>query len=128
MKVILIVVLALIVPATLAALGTDGLQTINLGSKTLTPNVHGTITEVFTPSSFLVDNETVVYLDFTDEDPANLYKGNYEILMNYLNYKLLGKKVYVKDNYAYFDLNGAISSASINEMIQREIEGMIDCQ
>jgi hypothetical protein len=61
-------------------------------------------------------------------DPSDLDKGDYELLMNYLKYKLIGKDVYAKDNYAYFDLNGAINSVSINDMIQKEIWGMITGQ
>jgi hypothetical protein len=48
--------------------------------------------------------------------------------MKYLKYKLIGKEVFVKDNYAYFDLNGAISTESINEIIQEEIWGKITDQ
>jgi hypothetical protein len=125
MKFILIlVVLDLFV---FGALGMDSALEVNIGTEIITVDIHGTITDVFTPSSLLIGNGTVVYLDI-DADPDDLNYGNYEILMDYLKHKLIGQEVYVKDNYAYYDLNGAFYSVSINDIIQEEIWGMKGCQ
>jgi hypothetical protein len=99
-------------------------QTANQGTETFTFNIHGTITDVLTPSSILIGNE-MVELNLGFINPSGLYEGNYELLMNSLKDKLIGKEVLVKDNYAYYDLNGAINTVSINEMIQKEVWGML---
>lgn len=99
-------------------------QSEQSGSKTVTFNSHGTITDVLTPSKILVGKE-VVELNLGSTNPSDLYKGNYEILMDFLKEKLIGQEVFIKDNYAYLDLNGAINSVSINEMIQKEVWGKL---
>lgn len=104
-----------------------GGQMVNLGTETVEFDMHGMITDVLSPSTILIGREAVnLRLDYIDS--SYLEKGEYELLMDYLKYKLIGKEVYVKDNYAYFDLNGAISSASVNDMIQGEIWGKITSQ
>ena len=40
----------------------------------------------------------------------------------------IGKDVFVKGKYVYFDLQGAYNSESINEMIQKEIMDLRDQQ
>jgi hypothetical protein len=95
-------------------------QPEQLGIRTITFNLRGTITDVLTPSKILIGKE-IVELDLGSTDPSDLYKGNYEIFMDFLKEKLVGQEVFIKDNYAYFDLNGAVNSVSINEMIQEEV-------
>ncbi len=78
----------------------------------------GTITNVLTPSSIIIGNEEV---KLEGVDPSGLYISTYAYLMEDLKTWLIGKDVFVKGNYVYFDLNGAYNSISINEMIQKEI-------
>jgi hypothetical protein len=84
----------------------------------------GTITNVLSPSSLVVD-KAVINLDGVD--PSGLYRFTYSYLMDDLKY-YIGKDVLVKGNYVYLDLQGAYDSESINEMIQKEISDLRDQQ
>jgi hypothetical protein len=84
----------------------------------------GTITNVLSPSSLVVD-KAVINLDGVD--PTGLYRFTYSYLMDDLKY-YIGKDVLVKGNYVYLDLQGAYNSESINEMIQKEISDLRDQQ
>ncbi len=86
-------------------------------------DMHGTITDVITPSSLKIDNK-VVNLEGVDD--SGLYMETYIALMYDLKNWLIGKDVIVNGNYAYFDLDGSYNSISINEMIQQEIQGLKD--
>ncbi|MCJ7445014.1 MAG: hypothetical protein MUO26_10900 [Methanotrichaceae archaeon] len=81
-------------------------------------DMNGTITNVLTPSSIIIGNEEV---KLEGVDPYGLYSSAYAYLVEDLKNWLIGKDVFVKGNYVYFDLNGAYNSISINEMIQKEI-------
>ena len=87
-------------------------------------DMRGTITNVLSPSSIVVD-KLVVNLDGVD--PSGLYRFTYSYLMHDLKY-YIGKDVFVKGNYVYLDLQGAYNSVSINEMIQKEISDLRDQQ
>ncbi len=86
-------------------------------------DMQGTITDVLAPNILSIDGKSLT-LDGVDTSGLNLTQ-NY-ILMSNLRGWLIGKDVYVKGNYAYFDLNGSYSSESINEMIQKEIQKIKD--
>ena len=86
---------------------------VNLGF-----DMRGTITNVLSPSSIVV-GMNVVNLDGVD--PSGLYRFTYSYLLQDLKEYYIGKDVFVKGNYVYFDLQGAYNSESINEMIQKEI-------
>ena len=92
--------------------GTD-MKTTNLSF-----DMSGTITNVLSPSSIVIGMD-VVNLDGVD--PSALYMFTYSYLMRDLKDYYIGKDVFVKGNYVYFDLQGAYNSESINEMIQKEI-------
>jgi hypothetical protein len=81
-------------------------------------DMSGTITNVLSPSSIVVGMD-VVNLDGVD--PSGLYRFTYSYLTRDLKEYYIGKDVFVKGNYVYFDLQGAYNSESINEMIQKEI-------
>jgi hypothetical protein len=87
-------------------------------------DMRGTITNVLSPSSIVVD-KAVVNLDGVD--PSGLYRFTYSYLMDDLKY-YIGKDVLVKGNYVYLDLQGSYNSESINEMIQKEISDLRDQQ
>jgi hypothetical protein len=84
-------------------------------------DMQGTINDVISPTSLKVDN-TIVNLDGVDASGLN--RSQYYCLMLDLRDWLIGKNVFVKDNYVYFDLVGSYNSVSINEMIQKEIKDM----
>jgi hypothetical protein len=88
-------------------------------------DMSGTITDVLNPSTILVGKEKIT-LDGVD--PSDLNSASYTYLMMDLNGWLLGQDVLVKGNRAYFDLNGAYNSVSINEMIQKEVNDLWDEQ
>ena len=77
----------------------------------------GTITNILSPSSIVI-GMNVVNLD--NVDPSGLYRFTYSYLIDDLKY-YIGKDVFVKGNYVYFDLQGSYNSESINEMIQKKI-------
>ncbi len=81
-------------------------------------DMQGTITQVISPTTLLIDGKEV---NLTGVDPSGLYGTQYEYLMLDLRDTILGKDVFVKDGYVYFDLVGSYESTSINEMIQKEI-------
>lgn len=81
-------------------------------------DMRGTITNILSPSSIVIGKD-VVNLDGVD--PSGLYRSTYSYLMDDLKQYYIGKDVFVKGNYVYFDLQGAYNSESINEMIQKEI-------
>jgi hypothetical protein len=85
----------------------------------------GTITNVLSPSSIVIDSD-VVNLDGVD--PSGLFSSSYSYLMGDLIDYYIGKDVFVKGNYVYFDLQGAYNSESINEIIQKEILGLREQQ
>jgi len=82
-------------------------------------DMQGTITDVISPSSLLIGNNTV---SLVDVDASGLNQKQYAYLMNDLKSSLPGKDVFVKGGYVYFDLTGSYNSVSINEMTQKEIE------
>jgi len=84
-------------------------------------DMQGTISDVLSPTSLKVD-DTIVYLK--DVDPSGLNNTQYWILMLMLDDWLVGKDVFVKDNYVYFDLGGSYNSESINQMIQNKIRDL----
>ncbi len=84
-------------------------------------DMQGTINDVLTPGSLVVDNK-VVYL--ADIDTSGLNATQYAYLVYDLKSWLIGKDVFIKDGYVYFDLNGSYNSVSINEMIQKEIQNL----
>jgi hypothetical protein len=92
--------------------GTD-MKTTNLSF-----DMSGTITNVLSPSSIVIGMD-VVNLDGVD--PSALYMFTYSYLMRDLKDYYIGKDVFVKGNYVYFDLQGAYNSESVNEMIQKDI-------
>ena len=81
-------------------------------------DMRGTITNILSPSSIVVGKD-VANLDGVN--PSGLYRFTYSYLMDDLKQYYIGKDVFVKGNYVYFDLQGAYNSESINEMIQKEI-------
>ncbi len=85
----------------------------------------GTITDVLTPSSILVDN---VNVNLESVDSSDLNPASYAYLMRDLKEWLVGKDVFVRDGRVYFDLNGAYNSVSINENIQKEIDDLLEEQ
>jgi hypothetical protein len=88
-------------------------------------DMRGTITNVLSPSSIVV-GMNLVNLDSVD--PSGLYRFTYSYLMDDLKGYYIGKDVFVKGKYVYFDLQGAYNSESINEMIQKEIMDLRDQQ
>lgn len=86
-------------------------------------DMEATIARVDSPSSLLIDNKTV---KLADVDASGLTGGQFNYLMNDLNDWLLGKDVFVKDDYVYFNLGGSYNSISINEMIQNDIKKLME--
>jgi len=84
-------------------------------------DMQGNITKVISPSSLLIGNNT---LNLADVDASGLNQKHYAYLMDDLKSRLLGKDVFVKGGYVYFDLTGSYNSVSINEMIQKEISDL----
>jgi hypothetical protein len=88
-------------------------------------DMSGTITNVLSPSSIVID-AYVVNLDGVD--PSGLYRFTYSYLTRDLKDYYIGKDVFVKGNYVYLDLQGAYNSESINEMIQKDILSLLEQQ
>ncbi len=88
-------------------------------------DMRGTITNILSPSSIVVGKDMV---NLDSVDPSGLYRVTYSYLMDDLKQYYIGKDVFVKGNYVYFDLQGAYNSESINEMIQKEILDLRDQQ
>jgi len=88
-------------------------------------DMHGTITNVLSPSSIVVGS-VVVNLDGIDT--SGLYRYSYSYLVHDLRQYYIGKQVFVKGNNGYLDLQGAYNSESINEMIQKEIVSLLEQQ
>ena len=84
-------------------------------------DMQGTIMNVISPSSLMIGNHTVTLVDV---DASGLNQRQYAYLMDDLRSSLLGKDVFVKGGYVYFDLAGSYNSVSINEMIQTEISDL----
>jgi hypothetical protein len=84
-------------------------------------DMQGTIMNVISPSSLLIGNNTV---NLADVDASGLNQRQYAYLMDDLKSSLLGKDVFVKGGYVYFDLTGSYNSVSINEMTQKEISDL----
>lgn len=84
-------------------------------------DMQGTIREVVSPSSLLIGNNTV---NLADVDASGLSQRQYACLMDDLKSRLLGKDVFVKGGYVYFDLTGSYNSVSINEVIQKDISDL----
>jgi hypothetical protein len=59
---------------------------------------------VISPSSLLIGNNTV---NLADVDASGLNQRQYAYLMDDLKSGLLGKDVFVKGGYVYFDLTGS---------------------
>jgi hypothetical protein len=81
-------------------------------------DMQGTIMNVISPSSLLIGNNTV---NLADVDASGLNQRQYAYLMDDLKSRMLGKDVFVKGGYVYFNLTGSYNSVSINEMIQKDI-------
>ena len=88
-------------------------------------DMSGTITNVLSPSSIVIDTD-VVNLDGVD--PSGLHRFTYSYLTRDLKDYYIGKDVFVKGNYVYLDLQGAYNSESINEMIQKDILSLLEQQ
>ena len=84
-------------------------------------DMQGTIINVISPSSLLIGNNTI---NLADVDASGLNQRQYAYLMDDLKRSLLGKDVFVKGGYVYFDLTGSYNSVSINEMTQKEISDL----
>jgi hypothetical protein len=85
--------------------------------------MQGTISDILAPNSLMI-NDKLITLEGVD--PSGLSAVQNYVLMGNLRDWLIGKDVYVKGNYAYFDLQGSYSSISINEMIQEDIKDIKD--
>lgn len=81
-------------------------------------DMQGTITQIISPATLVIDGKEV---NLTGVDPSGLDGAQYAYLMWDLKDTILGKDVFVKDGYVYFDLVGSYESTSINEIIQKEI-------
>ena len=81
-------------------------------------DMHGTVTQVISPTTLIIDGEEV---NLTGVDISGLDSAQYTYLMLDVNDMVIGKDVFVKDGYVYYDLVGSYNSVSINEMIQKEI-------
>ena len=86
-------------------------------------DMRGTIVNVLSPTSLQIDSETV---NLVGVDPSGITPGQYLYLISDLKEWLIGKDVFVKGGYVYFDLVGSYNSVSINEMIQKEIQDLRD--
>jgi hypothetical protein len=84
-------------------------------------DMQGTIMNVISPSSLMIGNNTVT---LEDVDASGLNQRQYAYLMDDLKSSLLGKDVFIKGGYVYFDLTGSYNSVSINEMIEKEISDL----
>lgn len=102
---------------------TFALISVLLLAQTPAFDMHGTITDVLTPSSLKIDDKIV---NLEGVDASGLDMTTYIIFMQDLHGWLIGKDVFVKGNYVYFDLVGSYNSVSINEQIQNEIQKLID--
>lgn len=116
---LILILIVLSFSEVLISAGAD-MKTTNLSF-----DMRGTITNVLSPSSIVVGSN-VVNLDGVN--PSGLYRYTYTYLMQDLRQYYIGKNVFVKGNYVYFDLQGAYNSESINEMIQKEILDLLDQQ
>lgn len=88
--------------------------------------MQGTVMNVNSPGSLLIGNTTINRtVTLSDVDYSALNGKQYDYLMNDIKPMLLGKSVYVKGGYVYFELTGSYNSNSINEMIQNEIDDLI---
>ena len=85
-------------------------------------DMKGTITNVLSPSSIVIGKDVV---SLQGVDASRLYRSTYLYLMDDLKSYYIGKDVFVKGNYTYFDLQGSYNSESINEMIQKEISELL---
>ncbi len=119
---ILIVILSFFEILTSSGASTAGTDT---GRVITNFDMQGTITDVLTPSSILVGNKTV---NLADVDPSGLNAAAYMYLMQDLKDYYVGKDVFVKGNYVYFDLDGEYNIDSINGKIQKEINDLIEEQ
>jgi hypothetical protein len=86
-------------------------------------DMQGTIVNVLSPTSLQIDSETV---NLVGVDPSGITPGQCLYLIGDLKDWLIGKDVFVKGGYVYFDLVGSYNSVSINEMIQKEIQDLRD--
>lgn len=86
-------------------------------------DMQGTITDVLAPNSLKIDDKIII---LGDVNPTGLNRTQYVILMDNLRDWLVGKDVFVKGNYVYFDLHGSYNSVSINEMVQNDIQDIRD--
>ena len=109
---LVLIVMVLSFSEVLTSAGTD-INTANLNF-----DMRGTITNVLSPSSIVIGR---VMVNLDGVDPSGLYVSTYSYLMDDLKGYYIGKDVFVKGNYVYFDLQGSYNSESINEMIQKEI-------
>jgi hypothetical protein len=88
-------------------------------------DMQGTITNVISPFSLAIGNDTVT---LAHVDASGLNQKQYAYLIHDLKDMLQGKNVFVKDGYVYFNLTGSYNSYSINEMIQKEISDLKEMQ
>ncbi|MFB3764175.1 MAG: hypothetical protein ACE14P_02895 [Methanotrichaceae archaeon] len=116
---ILILVLVLGFLETLISAGVDSDGAIT------SFDMQGTITDVLTPSSVLVGDKTI---NLAGVDSSGLNAAYYAYLMQDLKDYYIGKDVFVKGNYIYFDLGGEYNVDSINGKIQKEIDDLAEAQ
>lgn len=109
---LVLILMVLSFSEVMTSAGTD-MNTANLNF-----DMRGTITNVLSPSSIVIGR---VMVNLDGVDPSGLYVSTYSYLMDDLKGYYIGKDVFVKGNYVYFDLQGSYNSESINEMIQKEI-------
>jgi hypothetical protein len=88
-------------------------------------DMNGTIANVLSPSSFVVDN---VRVKLNGVDASSLNWCMYSCLLSDLKQYYTGKDVFVEKNNVYLDLLGSYNSESINEHIQKEIESLMEEQ
>jgi hypothetical protein len=84
-------------------------------------DMHGTVNQVISPTDLIIDGKEVI---LTGVDPSGLDDSQYTYLMLDLSEMVIGKDVFVKNGYVYYDLLGSYNSVSINEMIQKEIRDL----
>jgi len=109
---LVLILMVLSFSEVMTSAGTD-MNTANMNF-----DMRGTITNVLSPSSIVIGR---VMVNLDGVDPSGLYVSTYSYLMDDLKGYYIGKDVFVKGNYVYFDLQGSYNSESINEMIQKEI-------
>ncbi len=114
---IMVLVLSFFEAITAAGAGPSGVIT--------SFDMQGTITDVITPSSVLIGDKIV---NLVDVDSSGLNAAYYAYLMQDLKDYYIGKDVFVKENYIYFDLGGEYNIDSINGKIQKEIDDMVQAQ